>query len=302
MLTVTVARPPRWIALACASVALIGLPACRRDTPPDADPPPPPSATPPASAAPGAPTPLPGTTLASDEIDFDLSASAARRLPSTSAASEIIDASVAGSDPRAVVERFLRDPSDQAKNQAVDRVLKPMCVPPGRSELQMLVAAHLAGATPPEDAGPAERFRRENALFLLKPCLEARLDGPYVDLVVDYHRARTEVGAMRELGELVDRRPALAPELVRWARANVQLPPYSFQCPTGRTVTAWSLLIKLGVLVPGMPVASAIAILGPPSNVDASTGDHVWIVASGCHVLTHLAIETRGGVVVRIER
>jgi hypothetical protein len=168
----------------------------------------------------------------------------------------------------------------------------------------MLVAAHLASGEPPTGAPVAETLRRRNALFLLEPCLEAHLDGPYVDLVVDYHRAdraHNEVEAIVALGSLLSMRPALGPELERWARLNAPLPAYSNDCHA-MNGTAWDLLIRLRVLREGMPVASAVAILGPPSDVRASTGEHLWYVPSGCHVNPWLALETRGNVVRRITR
>jgi hypothetical protein len=61
-----------------------------------------------------------------------------------------------------------------------------MCAPPGRTDLQLLVAAQLGGRDPPPTAPAAEHLRRQNALYLLRQCLERGLDGAYVDAVVDY--------------------------------------------------------------------------------------------------------------------
>jgi hypothetical protein len=58
--------------------------------------------------------------------------------------------------------------------------------------------------------------------------------------------------------------------------------------------------VKLRVIRQGMPIASAVAVLGPPSRIDPQTGLHVWYVDAGCHINPQMALETRGNAVTRI--
>jgi hypothetical protein len=230
------------------------------------------------------------------------SASAPPPAPAASAVAEAPSAARVGSEAEVVLDRYLGEPSDGAKHEAVKHVLRGMCVPPGRRDLQGIVAAHLASGEPPEDASNAAWLRRRSALLLLKPCLDAHLDGPYVDLVVNYHRAELahrNGEAILALDSLVGLRPALRPELERWARLHAPLAASSNDCHALNGV-AWSVLLRFGVLREGMPFAEAVTVLGPGGEVARPTGEHVWYVTTPCHVNPQLTIETRGDLVQQI--
>ncbi len=98
------------------------------------------------------------------------------------------------------------------------------------------------------------------------------------------------------MGSLLRMRPALRPEVEPWARIHGRVPPYSREC--NRTIgLAWRLLVELRVLRDGMPLASAIEVLGPPSSVLPETNEQAWFVPGGCHVSQRVVMETRGDIV-----